>query len=71
MDVLASTSIRNGFDSVFKEVVDGQRMNLKNNNCVRLYQAVSRQKKTHPNNEQRHPKNVRFAEAGGQDQRYG
>ena len=37
MDVLASTSIRNGFDSVFKEVVDGQRMNLINNNCVRLF----------------------------------
>ena len=37
MDVLANTSIKNGFDSVFKEVVEGQRLNLRNNNCLRLF----------------------------------
>lgn len=37
MDVLANTSIKNGFDSVFKEVVRGQRLNLRNNNCLRLF----------------------------------
>lgn len=37
MDVLANTSIKNGFDSVFKEVVGGQRLNLRNNNCLRLF----------------------------------
>ncbi len=37
MDVLANTSIRNGFDSVFREVVSGQKLNLKNNNCLRLF----------------------------------
>ena len=37
MDVLANTSINNGFDSVFKEVAGGQRLNLRNNNCLRLF----------------------------------
>ena len=37
MDVLANTSIKNGFDSVFKEVVGSQRLNLRNNNCLRLF----------------------------------
>ena len=37
MDVLANTSINNWFDSVFKEVAGGQRLNLRNNNCLRLF----------------------------------
>lgn len=37
MDVLASTSITNGFDSVFTEVNSGQSLNLKNNNCLRMF----------------------------------
>lgn len=37
MNVLASTSIGTGFDSVFTEISTGQRLNLKNNNCLRLF----------------------------------
>lgn len=37
MDVLTSTSITNGFDSVFNEVNSGQSLNLKNNNCLRMF----------------------------------
>lgn len=37
MDVLTSTSITSGFDSVFSEVNIGQKLNLKNNNCLRMF----------------------------------
>lgn len=37
MNVLASTSIGTGFDSVFTEISTGQGLNLKNNNCLRLF----------------------------------
>lgn len=37
MDVLTSTSITTGFDSVFTEVNVGQAINLKNNNCLRMF----------------------------------
>lgn len=37
MDVLTSTSISNGFDSVFSEIDVGQKLNLKNNNCLRMF----------------------------------
>lgn len=37
MNVLDSTSIGTGFDSVFTEISTGQGLNLKNNNCLRLF----------------------------------
>lgn len=37
MNVLTSTSISTGFDSVFSEVNIGQKLNLKNNNCLRMF----------------------------------
>ena len=37
MNILASTSIGTGFDSVFTEISTGQGLNLKNNNCLRLF----------------------------------
>ena len=37
MNVLTNTSIDNGFDSVFSEFNTDRKLNLKNNNCLRLF----------------------------------
>lgn len=37
MDVLTNTSISTGFDSVFSEANIGQKLNIKNNNCLRMF----------------------------------
>lgn len=37
MNVLNKTSIENGFDAVFSEVANARKLNLKNNNCLRLF----------------------------------
>lgn len=37
MNVLTSTSVGTGFDSVFTEISTEQGLNLKNNNCLRLF----------------------------------
>lgn len=37
MNVLTNTSIQNGFDSVFTEIDSEKRLNLKNNNCLRIF----------------------------------
>ena len=37
MNVLANTSIAKGFDNVFSEADSARKLNLKNNNCLRLF----------------------------------
>lgn len=37
MNALTNSSIRNGFDAVFSEVDSTKKLNLKNNNCLRLF----------------------------------
>lgn len=37
MEIIKKTSIGNGFDSVFQEFVHEHGLNLKNNNCLRLF----------------------------------
>lgn len=37
MNVLANTSIEKGFDNVFSEADSARKLNLKNNNCLRLF----------------------------------
>lgn len=37
MNALTNSSISNGFDTVFSEVDSTKKLNLKNNNCLRLF----------------------------------
>ena len=37
MSMLTNTSIQNGFDSIFTEVDSEKQLNLKNNNCLRMF----------------------------------
>ena len=37
MNALPNSSICNGFDAVFSEVDSTKKLNLKNNNCLRLF----------------------------------
>lgn len=37
MNVINNSSIGNGFDTVFSEVVSDRKLNLQNNNCLRLF----------------------------------
>ena len=37
MNALTNSSVGNGFDTVFSEIDSTKKLNLKNNNCLRLF----------------------------------